>query len=249
MGAAEIFGGTLLGMILFYIIAIACRFFIYKNKNSEWPKTGAALNIWTLAKSTTCATCPACTPTPCNSSAPGTTRPFRVKGAPCATNAYPSPTAANASTYKYDSKLNCSDVATCATGFFPVGNECRAECPAPPTGTPYTADANATKMVKPSTLADATCTNAVSVECKTGYVPIGGTCVETCPVPSVTIPNAKTYKKTGSPLSCTPTTVAECKDGFQVGTAGTAANTFVADPAGASYYTMKDLVEHYLMHG
>lgn len=248
MGAAEIFGGTLLGMILFYIIAIACRFFIYKNKNSEWPKTGAALNIWTLAKSVTCATCPACTPTPCNSSAPGTTRPFRVKGAPCATNAYPSPTAANALTYKYDSKLNCSQLASCADGYYPVGNECRGVCPAPPTGTPYAADANAKKMVKSSTTAIDCASGAVSVECNTGYVPIGGVCVETCPTPSVTIPNTKTYKKGGSPLACTTPTVAECNDGYEIGS-GADANKCVASPAGASYYTMKDLVEHYLMHG
>lgn len=240
MGAAEIFGGTLLGMILFYIIAIACRFFIYKNKNSEWPKTGAALNIWTLAKSVTCATCPACTPTPCNTSAPGTTRPFRVKGAPCPTNAYPSPIAPNALTYKYDSKLNCSQLASCADGYYPVGNECRPVC------SPFTPnDSNVTKAVRAGTANDAACTYAV--ECAATHVPIAGACVEKC-TPSITIPNAKTYKKTGSPLTCTTPTVAECNDGYEIGS-GADANKCVASPAGASYYTMKDLVEHYLMHG
>lgn len=241
MAAIEIAGGAILGMVILYLIAIACRFFIYKSKNDKYPEVKEGFNIFTIKKCPTCPTCPTPAPTePCPSPPP-------TLAAPKAGDACTKPvnTIANANSYKYDKNMNCTEAGTCDAGYIPIGTKCLIPC------TPTTAQlaSDPTNGIKTRAKDSAPGAQCAVVECLGSNVLVGGACYEPCDTLATgTIANSKKYYKSGTPPSCTK--VYECDDGFIPNDARTACSPAADTGADtAEGYTMKDLVEHYLMHG
>jgi len=247
MAAIEIVGGAVLGMIILYLIALACRFFIYKSKNDTFPETKEGFNIFTIKKCDACPTCPTCAPaTTCPSPSPTTAA---LKAGDACTK--PVTKDMNALTYKYDKDMNCTKVASCkaataastgvpaSPGFFPMTDGCKEICTVTTGSTP----AGAKTMVKDTVNA---CT--IVAECLGSNVLVGGACYEPCDTlaTGTTIANStsKKYYKTGSGAAAVCNKVYECDDGFKPNASGTS-----CEPSTTESYTMKDLVEHYLMHG
>lgn len=253
MAVLEIAGGAVLGMLILYLIALACRFFIYKSKNDTFPGTKEGFNIFTIKKCDACPTCPTCAPaTPCPSPSPITTAAAPKAGDACTK---PVTRDMNALTYKYDNDMNCTKVASCkaataassgvlaSPGFFPRPDGCKEICTAASGSTPV----GAKTMVKD----EGGACNTVA-ECLGSNVLVNNGCYEPCDtLASGAIANSKKYYKTGTPSTCNR--VYECDVGYEpneAGTAGTpAAGTSCVKSSSTETYTMKDLVEHYLIHG
>jgi hypothetical protein len=250
MAVLEIVGGAVLGMLILYLIALACRFFIYKSKNDTFPGTKEGFNIFTLKKCDACPTCPTCAPaTPCPSPSP---TPTALKAGDACTK--PVNNDMNALTYKYDKNMNCAEVASCkaatpaagtapaSPGYFPHDNACKQICTVA-AGSPTPSGAKT--MV---TTTGGAC--SIVAECLGSNVLVNNGCYEPCDtLASGTIANSKKYYKTGTPSTCNR--VYECNDGYmpnEAGTGGTPAAGTSCVPA-TETYTMKDLVEHYLIHG
>ena len=245
MAAIEIAGGAILGMVILYLIAIACRFFIYKSKNDKYPEVKEGFNIFTLKKCDACPTCPTCAPaTPCPSPSPIPT-PTALKAGDACTKPVSRDT--NALTYKYDKNMNCTEVASCkaatlatstapaSLGYFPHENACKAICTVA-AGSPTPSGAKT--MV---TNTGGAC--SIVAECLGSNVLVNNGCYEPCDTlaSGTTITYSKKYYKTGTPSTCNR--VYECNDGYMPNGAGTSC------VSATETYTMKDLVEHYLMHG
>jgi hypothetical protein len=246
MAVLEIAGGAVLGMLILYLIALACRFFIYKSKNDTFPGTKEGFNIFTIKKCDACPTCPTCAPaTPCPSPSPITTA-----AAPKAGDACTKPVASirNAKSYKYDENMNCTQAGSCDPGYIPIGTKCLIPC---------TADsADPANRIK-TRAKDSTAGSCAVVECLGSNVLVGGACYEPCDilasgVPAIANSTSKKYYKTGTPGICNR--VYECNAGYEPNEAGAggtppAAGTSCVESSSTEPYTMKDLVEHYLIHG
>jgi hypothetical protein len=152
--------------------------------------------------------------------------------------------------------MNCTQAGSCDPGYIPIGTKCLTVC------NRNVADAASDVTNRIKTWAkdgqDGPQAVCAVVECLGDNVLVGGQCYEPCDtlasgVPAIANSTSKKYYKTGTGAAAACNRVYECDDDYEPNEAGTggtpAAGTSCVDSSSTETYTMKDLVEHYLIHG